>query len=77
MASPSPGVGGFRSGIISVFRAIVEHFTNDDFDKLVLFLGNPLVKNLIYSTNVNFTAILGNILSKTLYKKIPANLQGE
>ena len=48
---------------ISAFRRIMDNFTNDDFDKLVAFLGTPGIKDILYKTNINFAGILGNLFN--------------
>lgn len=49
---------------ISVFRNYIENFSNDDFDRMLSWLGTPGIKQLIYNTRLNFPDIAGKILSK-------------
>ena len=54
---------------ISAFRNQIEKFSNEDFDKLISFLGTPGIKQLIYNTNINFTDMAGSILKELKHKK--------
>ncbi|OGO80787.1 MAG: hypothetical protein A2Y21_09345 [Clostridiales bacterium GWC2_40_7] len=49
---------------ISAFRKKLDKFTNDDFDKLLSFIGTPGIKQLIYNSKLNFTDIVGGIMKK-------------
>lgn len=51
---------------ISVFRNYLEKFDNKDFDKLISIIGTPVIKQLIYNTEIEFTDIVGRFLNNNL-----------
>ena len=49
---------------LSAFRNQIENFSNEDFDKLITFLGTPGIKQMVYNTNINFSDMAGSILKQ-------------
>ena len=49
---------------LSAFRNQIEEFSNEDFDKMISFLGTPGIKQMVYNTNINFTDMAGSILKE-------------
>lgn len=49
---------------ISSFRKQIDEFDNNDFDKLVSFLGTPGIKQMLYNTGIDFVDMVGSILKK-------------
>lgn len=47
---------------ISAFRKVVNRFDNKDFDKLISIIDTPVIKQLLYNTNINFTDLAGTIM---------------
>jgi digeranylgeranylglycerophospholipid reductase len=47
---------------LSDFINKTENFNNEDFDKLISFLGKPGIKQMAYNTNINFSDMAGHIL---------------
>jgi digeranylgeranylglycerophospholipid reductase len=46
---------------LSTFRNKIEHFSNDDFNRLISFLGTPGIKQMAYNTDINFGDMVGSI----------------
>lgn len=57
---------------ISSFRNVIEHFKNEDYDKMLTFLKTPGIKQLIYNTNFDSVDVFGTILN-TFMKFRPTN----
>ena len=49
---------------ISSLRKMMAKFTNDDFDKLLSFIGKTGIKQALYNTGINFVDLFGGILNK-------------
>ena len=47
---------------ISSFRKELNKYTNDDFDKLLSFIGTPGIKQTLYNSKINFADLFGGIL---------------
>jgi flavin-dependent dehydrogenase len=51
-----------HSDNISAFRKVLNGFDNKDFDKLISIIDTPVIKQLLYNTNINFTDLAGTIM---------------
>jgi digeranylgeranylglycerophospholipid reductase len=49
---------------ISSFRKVINKFDNNDFDKLVSLLGTPVIKQMLYNTEIDFSGLAGSILKQ-------------
>jgi len=49
---------------ISSFRTVIDKFTNQDFDRVVAFLGTPGIKQAIYNSGIDFVDIAGWVLRR-------------
>ena len=49
---------------ISAYRKVLDTYENEDFDKLLSFLGTPGIKQLMYNTKIPFAEIAGKLLKK-------------
>ena len=49
---------------ISSFRKVIENFENKDYDRLLMLLDSPGIKQAVYNTGINFMDMAGSILKK-------------
>jgi len=47
---------------ISAFRKVLNGFDNKDFDKLISIIDTPVIKQLLYSTRLNFADLVGAMM---------------